>query len=340
MNQKVQRAAAGLLEGEEQLRQVLEALPAAVYTTDAEGRITFYNRAAAELAGREPVLGSDQWCVSWRLYNPDGTPLPHDQCPMAIALKENRAIRDVEAVAERPDGTRVAVLPYPTPIRDCAGNLIGAVNMLIDISERKTAETHVHAMMHELDHRVKNNTQILQSLLGAAERETTSSEARDVLADAVRRIGAMAAAQNSLSSAGVSSFDVRALLEAVSRSASRSFGPKADIEIVAASGALQNAMAVPVALILNELVTNCVKHARRERNHVSIKMSLQKREADWELQVEDDGPGFTLQPTRRRASGLGLVSGLARQLGGELEVTTAQGACCFVRFATSVDQAR
>jgi PAS domain-containing protein len=68
-------------------RRLLDALPAAVYTTDATGLVTYYNRAAAELAGREPQLGQDQWCITWRLCRPDGTPLPHDQCPMAVALK-------------------------------------------------------------------------------------------------------------------------------------------------------------------------------------------------------------------------------------------------------------
>ena len=69
---------------------VLEALPFAVYTTDADGRITSYNEAAAELWGRRPELGSSQWCGSWRLYRPDGSPLPHDECPLAVALKEGR----------------------------------------------------------------------------------------------------------------------------------------------------------------------------------------------------------------------------------------------------------
>ena len=95
----------GLSESE--LRTVLDALPAAIYTTDAAGRVTYYNRAAAELAGREPELGKDEWCVTWRLYNRDGTPLPHDQCPMAIAIKENRAVRGAEAILEPPDGTRL-----------------------------------------------------------------------------------------------------------------------------------------------------------------------------------------------------------------------------------------
>jgi PAS domain S-box-containing protein len=93
-------------DSERHMRNLLEALPAAVYTTDAEGRITFYNRAAVELSGRTPQLG-DLWCVTWKLFNTDGTYLPHDQCPMAVALKENRPIRGVEAIAERPDGSRV-----------------------------------------------------------------------------------------------------------------------------------------------------------------------------------------------------------------------------------------
>jgi PAS domain S-box-containing protein len=130
-----ERALAALRESERRSREVLDALPAAVYTTDAAGRITYYNDAAVELSGRRPELGSDQWCVTWRLCWPDGTPLPHDECPMAVALKECQPIRGVEAVAERPDGTRVPFLPYPTPLRDASGAVMGAVNMLVDLTD-------------------------------------------------------------------------------------------------------------------------------------------------------------------------------------------------------------
>jgi PAS domain-containing protein len=68
------------------LRDLLDALPAAIYTTDAAGRITSYNQAAVEFSGRTPEIGSDQWCVTWRLYWPDGRPMAHDECPMARAL--------------------------------------------------------------------------------------------------------------------------------------------------------------------------------------------------------------------------------------------------------------
>lgn len=120
--------------------ELLESLGVAVYMTDARGVITDYNEAAAELWGRRPRVGTDEWCGSWRLYWPDGTPMRHGDCPMAITLKENRPVRGAEAIAERPDGTRAWFVPFPTPLRNAAGDLIGAVNVLVDITARKAAE--------------------------------------------------------------------------------------------------------------------------------------------------------------------------------------------------------
>jgi PAS domain S-box-containing protein len=122
--------------------ELLSALPVAVYMTDAEGRITYYNEAAAELWGHRPELGSSQWCGSWKIYWPDGRPLPHDQCPMAMTLKEGRPVRGVEAIAERPDGTRVNFLPFPTPLYDESGRLTGAINLLMDVTDRHANEVH------------------------------------------------------------------------------------------------------------------------------------------------------------------------------------------------------
>jgi PAS domain S-box-containing protein len=119
---------------------LLRALPVAVYITDAAGRITFYNEAAAEFWGHRPRIGIDEWCGSWRLFWPDGRPMRHDECPMAIALKEGRELRGVEALAERPDGTRVPFTPYPTLLRDESGKVLGAINLLIDLVQRKDAE--------------------------------------------------------------------------------------------------------------------------------------------------------------------------------------------------------
>jgi PAS domain S-box-containing protein len=119
---------------------LIDLLPAAIYLTDADGRITYFNEAAATLWGYRPRLNSDQWCGSWRLFRDDGTALPHDQCPMAVALKEGRPNRGNQAIAERPDGSRVPFMAFPTPIRDAAGKLVGAMNMLVDLSEHRRAE--------------------------------------------------------------------------------------------------------------------------------------------------------------------------------------------------------
>ncbi len=170
------RSQATLRERERRFRELLDALPAAVYTTDAAGWITYYNDASAILWGYRPPLGSSEWCGSWKLFWPDGTPLPHDQCPMAVALKEDRAVRGLEAAAERPDGTHVPFIPYPTPIHDEKGKLIGAVNMLVDITDRKRAEDQQALLVRELHHRVKNTLATVQAIMGSTARAVDNIE--------------------------------------------------------------------------------------------------------------------------------------------------------------------
>lgn len=119
-----------------ELKDVLNRLPAAIYLTDNDGVITHYNDACVTLAGRVPVAGRDKWCVTWKIYTVDGEFLPHDECPMAVAIREQKPVRGVEAVGERPDGTRFNFEPYPTPLFDEDGKLAGAVNLLLDITGR------------------------------------------------------------------------------------------------------------------------------------------------------------------------------------------------------------
>ncbi len=121
------------------LPAALDELPTAIYVTDVDGTITYFNQECIKIAGRTPLLRHDKWCVTWKLYTAKGDFLPHDECPMAVAVRERRSIRDVEAIAERPDGTRINFVPYPTPIFDADGQFVGAVNMLIDVTEKKQA---------------------------------------------------------------------------------------------------------------------------------------------------------------------------------------------------------
>ena len=124
---------AGLPWAEMHYADILAASPLPAYTTDPEGQITFYDEAAVALWGRRPVLGQERWCGSWRIYALDGSLLPHERCPMAVAIQEDRRVRGVTAVAERPDGSRVHFMPFPTPLHDASDRLVGAVNVLIDL---------------------------------------------------------------------------------------------------------------------------------------------------------------------------------------------------------------
>lgn len=128
-----------VLADDHALWAVLDELPAALYVTDADGVITYFNPACVDFTGRRPEVGKDRWCVSWRLYTNAGEFLPHDQCPMAVAIDTQRPIRGVTAVAERPDGTRVVFRPHPTPILDVEGRFVGAVNLLEDVTDETRA---------------------------------------------------------------------------------------------------------------------------------------------------------------------------------------------------------
>jgi PAS domain S-box-containing protein len=121
-------------------RQLLDALPAAIQTTDTLGRITYCNAAAVELWGARPQLGRDTRHRLYRLFYTDGRPMPDDVQPCQVSLRERRVVRDQEAILERADGKRVPVIPCPSPLFDEAGNFAGIVNMHVDITERKRAE--------------------------------------------------------------------------------------------------------------------------------------------------------------------------------------------------------
>ena len=125
------------IEGlESSSRIVLAALPVAIYTTDGEGRITFYNEAAARLWGREPELFAERWCAAIRLYDLTGALITPAQSPVAAALKSGQVVQ-AEALLEQPDGTRADISAHCTPLLDARGRINGSVVMLNDITLQK-----------------------------------------------------------------------------------------------------------------------------------------------------------------------------------------------------------
>ena len=119
--------------------RVLDDLDAPIYVTDAMGVVIYFNTACIGFTGRTPAVGKDRWCVTWKLFTLAGEPLPHEICPMAQAIITRQQVRGVTAIAARPDGTRVRFTPFPTPLFDDAGKMIGAINVLLEVSDLRQA---------------------------------------------------------------------------------------------------------------------------------------------------------------------------------------------------------
>jgi PAS domain S-box-containing protein len=279
-----------------QFRELLEALPVAIYTTDAQGRITYFNQAAADFWGHRPTLGSSEWCGSWKLFWSDGRPLPHDECPMAVALKEGRAVRGQEAVAMRPDGTCVPFIPYPTPLHDTSGKLVGAMNMLVDITERKRAEERQALLIRELHHRVKNTLATVQAIMGSTARASSTME--EFQQSFIGRIAALSKTHSLLIEHPSQLVSLRSLLrneleifEDGSSQRVRVEGP--DVE-------LGSEIAVPIGTAIHELTNNAAKHGALSLLGGSIEVVWTVEPDTHELVLEwteRDGPPV-IEPTK------------------------------------------
>jgi two-component sensor histidine kinase len=188
-------------------------------------------------------------------------------------------------------------------------------------------------LLDELNHRFKNNLQILYGLLESAHRKTENSEAREVLSDMGRRVGAMGTAQRIFYSVRSSS-DVsgQRFLEAVCANAKISFGKEVSINYEATAGPLPKETAMPLALALNELLTNAAKYGANDCGRVTIDVGLSQRSGSHELYVQDCGPGFNFEEAQGRSSGLGLVARLTQRLKGTFTVERRSGARCTLTF--------
>ena len=311
-----------LSANEQRMAELLEALPAAVYTTDAEGRVTFYNRAAAELAGREPQIGSDEWCVTWKLFWPDGTAMTHDSCPMAVALREGRPLRGMEAIAERPDGTRVPFVPYPTPFYDKDGKLAGAINMLVDITDRKKAEAQQKVLIDELNHRVKNTLATVQSLARQSAKHALDLEHFGETFES--RIMALAKAHDLLTMRNWSNAPLQDLLAGIVAP----YGDDANrLRLEGTEIELAPRAALLVTMVLSELATNAAKYGALSNADGSLSVRWQLSDgphAALELEWQEQG-GPPVQAPSRRGFGARLIERcIERDLDGRLDLQFAE----------------
>jgi len=323
-------------DGAETAHRLFDAVPLAVYTTDAEGRITYYNQAAADFWGRRPELFHQKWCGSLKLFHPGGIPLPHEDCPMAVSLKYGMPLRGSEAIAERPDGTRVPFAALPTPLRDGEGRVTGAINVLIDISERKRSEERQRALLSVLNHRVKNTLATVQAL--ASQTIRGRGIKRDVRAKFVERLFALSRAHDILTREGWDSADLLSMIEDV-------LAPyHGRIELHGKTMRISPKATIALSMVLHELAANAARHGALSvlTGKVTLSWAIEagKRGMNMILSWRETGGPPVAEP-ERRGFGLRLVErSIVQELCGNADIAFAPtGVLCILSFPVGSEDA-
>ncbi|GAB6387751.1 PAS domain-containing sensor histidine kinase [Stutzerimonas marianensis] len=312
------------LEAELRLRNLLDALPTAVYTTDAKGVVTYFNQACVELAGRVPQIGTDEWSVVWRLCRPDGTVIAPGTCPMAVALAENRSFHGVEALAQRPDGSYVPFLGYPAPLRNKAGEVVGAVNMMVDITERKVAEDHRQLLLNELNHRVKNTLATVQSIASQSFRRDSGNESYRWFE---ARLIALSKAHDVLSRENWDSADLRDVVEQAT--APFQVEGRQRFAIDGPGLRLRPKTALALAMAVHELCTNAGKYGAlsSDKGIVQLEWTLEPRQGApiLALRWQERGGPLVVPPERKGFGSRLLERGLAGELNAQVRLAFLSG---------------
>lgn len=326
---------------------LVDALDDPAFLVHPNGEITFSNQAALKTleARREGgrltdlVVSSPDDLVAF-LRRCSGTAQP---LPGSASFR----LADGSISKYRLRGARLSMDGTPRVLVRCLNPQRGEFPVLAAKVRELNAEIHIRrrmqealeealrnneVLLRELHHRVKNNLQMLIGLMSGAQRECSNEEARTILQEAVQRLTAIGSLQNLMHA----SEEIRAVssanfIHAICDAASATIGEDFRIAVSAEDHELDNDMAMPLALILNELLTNAAKHAGGSDGS-GVRVQLSRLEQEWELVVHDNGPGLPPDHGGRRSSGLGLVTGLCRQIGASMKIENSDGARFILRF--------
>lgn len=327
-------------EVEERLRvteRTLEALlesmgEAVIFVDPRERKIMACNVAA------EQVFGYDRSELVGR-----GTEVLHiDQehhrrfGEMSEEVLGNNGVFHCEYQMRRKDGSIISTLNTVSEVHEDLGWKAGVVSIVRDISERKHAEERIQKNLHEkgillqeVHHRVKNNLSIMSSLLNLqAGRIYSAEQAREAFSRSRDRIHSMAMVHEKLyQSEEMDAVNMSDYMKSMTEHLLQSIADTQHISIVyhfpEPRGEISLNIAVPCGLILNELVTNALKHAFHDREHGSIEIGLDRADSDhYRLCVRDDGRGLPAGFGDGRNTGLGfeIIHALIEQIEGNLHV--------------------
>jgi PAS domain S-box-containing protein len=286
-------AEAKLRDSERRFREIIAELPAAVFTVDGEGRLTHYNRACLDLAGRIPRLSADQWCIGWRLYHADGAALPHEESPMAVAIKTGRSLLGAEMVIESPDGARKLVTSYPTVMRDEEGRILSGLNILFDITERKRNEERITLLLNEVDHRSKNILSVVQAIA----KQTATSTPEEFLTRFLERLQTLAASHDLLVKSRWQGVEISDLIRAQLAHFEELLGTR--IKLDGPSFHLSVTAAQTLGMIMHELATNAAKYGALSNDSGRVEICWRAPSDVFTISWTECGGPQVIAPNRR-----------------------------------------
>ena len=336
----------------ETLRQVFDASPSAMLLVAVDGAVRLANRQAERLFGhaRGTMVGLAVESLVPERYRSEHAAhrRGYFDRPVERAMGEGRDLYGL-----RRDGSEVPIEIGLNPIRTDEGWFVLAA--IVDISARKRSEDLLRGslreketLLHEIHHRVKNNMQLVSSLLSLQAGNIPDPGHRTLFEDCQSRIRTMALIHEKLYSSGnlaavAAAEYLRDLLRLLMRShLSERTGIRLELEVEAID--LQLEVAIPIGLIVHELVTNALRHGFRDRSSGLLRVSLGvPAPARCRLRIGDDGKGLPADfvPAQSRGLGMRMVSSLSRQLDGNLQVERAGGTTFTIEFPLSTStQAR
>jgi len=308
----------------------------AIYMLSPDGHVASWNPGAERIKGysAEEIIGEHFSRFYTEEERAAGVPM------QALRTAAETGRFTTEAWRVRGDGSRFWAGVSLTAIHDAQQRLIGYAKITRDLTEQRRQQHEIEralaekeTLLKEVYHRVKNNLQVVQSLLTLQRQALPDGPARAALQDSVQRVRAMALVHEKLYQSGnLAAVSLEMYTRDLMRQIAEAHGAIArrvtlHADIANVETGLESA--VPFGLLLTELVTNCLKHAFTEQRNGEIRVTLVRRADGDLLTVADDGIGFAtgFDPGAQTVSmGFQLACGLARQLGGELQARSEGGA--------------
>lgn len=330
---------------------ILGQLAEGVIITDPDGKISFVNQAANTLHGVSKLdVEPEKYASTYSLFTEDGEPHPMETLPLARAVLQDETVIRARWRIRRPDGTEVLAIGNAQPVYAADGEKIGAVLTIHDDTERYAIERDLadavkikEALLYEVNHRVKNSLQIVTSLLQLQARKSDSVELKQALNEARSRVDIVANLHRHLYSEGEhTSIDLGSYLKQFADETIGAFSSAGSIKhnfTVETEISLNMDKAVPVALIVGELLTNAIKYAFEAGGQNEIDLNVAARDGQVRISVADNGVGLKagFDPMSSGGFGMTIVSALLQQLSGEFRVMPqAKGAAFEISFPEPV----